>query len=157
MAIVDHARCSKFYEDLGVPDTLDCRFEMIVLHAYIVFRRLRQLGKEGADIAQTLFDVMFADMDRNLRELGVGDLGVGRRVKKMAERFYGSVQAYDTGLDMEGDGELAAAVARNLYAGADPSLQSLADMSAYLRREVAALDALPGDKLLKGHVHFGVP
>ena len=80
-AIVAAAREPAFYDRLGVPDTMDGRFGMIGLHAALVMRRLRTAGPEGQPLAQALFDLMFADLDRNLREAGVGDLSVGRHVK----------------------------------------------------------------------------
>lgn len=156
LAIVAQARQSGFYEVLGVPDTLDGRFEMIVVHAVMVMRGLRSAGSEGKAIAQSLFDEMFADMDRSLRELGVGDLGVGRRVKSMASAFYGRAEAYEKGLDGP-EGVLEDAITRNLYGTASPAAQQAADMASYVRREVAALSKLDGTDLLEGRVRFGAP
>ncbi|MGH7248056.1 MAG: ubiquinol-cytochrome C chaperone family protein, partial [Pseudomonadota bacterium] len=96
-AIVAAARNPAFYADRGVPDTLDGRFELIALHAFLAIRRLKQ-SADSAAYAQALFDTMFADLDRNLREMGVGDLSVGRQVKTMAKAFYGRVVAYERGL-----------------------------------------------------------
>jgi len=157
LEIVEQARRTEFYETLGVPDTLDGRFEMIVLHMFLIVRRLRGLGENGAKIGQALFDAMFADMDRNLREMGVGDLGVGRRVKKMAERFYGSVQAYDRGLEADADEELQAALGRNVFAASEPPQANVAALAAYLRREAGALDAKPEGDLLADPIGFGEP
>lgn len=156
MAIVAQARQSGFYAVLGVPDTLDGRFEMIVVHAVMVMRSLKGAGSEGKAIAQSLFDEMFADMDRSLRELGVGDLGVGRRVKRMASAFYGRAEAYDKGLDGP-KGVLEDAITRNLYGTASPPVHQAADMASYIRREVAALSKLDGSDLLEGRVRFGSP
>ena len=99
-SVVEKARFPRFYSGAGVPDTLDGRFELIALHAFMVLRRLQgRSGTNRQSLAQALFDTMFADMDRSLREMGAGDLGVGRRVKFMASSFLGRVKAYEGGLD----------------------------------------------------------
>jgi len=101
--IVEQARQPDFYTHHGVPDSLDGRFDMIVLHTFLVMRRLRTIASQAAgQLSQDLFDLLFADMDSNLREIGVGDLGVGKRVKKMAQAFYGRVEAYEAGLTATG-------------------------------------------------------
>ena len=86
-AVVAQARQPVFFAEWGVPDTIDGRFEMVTLHAHLLLRRLKDGGAETAPLAQALFDVMFADMDASLREMGAGDLGVGRRVKQLATGF----------------------------------------------------------------------
>ncbi|MEX2297639.1 MAG: ubiquinol-cytochrome C chaperone family protein, partial [Dongiaceae bacterium] len=97
-AAVEQARSPAFYTALGVPDTVDGRFELIALHGFLVMHRLKTEPGEGPPLAQALFDFMFADMDAALREMGAGDLGVGRRVKTMAKSFLGRVAAYEAGL-----------------------------------------------------------
>ena len=151
---VEQARDPAFYLHCGVPDTVDGRFEMIALHVFLVLRRLRQGGESAADTAQELFDAMFVDMDRSLREMGVGDLGVGRRVKAMAQAFYGRVAAYDHGLDADGDA-LAEALLRNAFRGTAPAPQALAALVAYVRREAEALAAQTLGGLLEGRAAFG--
>ena len=111
---VVQARQPVFYASFGVPDSLDGRFDMVALHVFLLLHRLKQEGKTAARLAQCLFDVMFDDMDESLRELGAGDLGVGRRVKAMAKALYGRLAAYQAGLAGD-DRELAAALARNLF------------------------------------------
>lgn len=157
LAIVDQARQPQFYDTVGVPDTLDGRFELIVLHAYIVIRRLREIGDAGSLIAQSLFDHMFADMDRNLREIGVGDLSVGKQVKRMAARFYGSVNAYDQGLDANDDGLLQAAIERNVFGRDEPPKPAAAALAGYLRREVHSAAQTVEADLLDGRFRFGLP
>src|SRR5450432_4115159 len=117
-AIVSQARQPDFYAAGGVPDSIDGRFEMIVLHAYLVLRRLRGAGEVAEPLAQALVDRLFADMDASLREMGAGDLGVGKRVKRMATAFYGRVAAYEAG-DKRGD--MAEALARNLFGTVRPT------------------------------------
>ena len=110
-AIVAAARQPGFYRDWAVPDTVDGRFEMIVLHMYLVLDRLKP---EPEPLRQALTDLFFTDMDRSLREMGVGDLGVGKKVRKMAEAFFGRIAAYAGSNDVE---SLTDSLARNAYAG----------------------------------------
>lgn len=154
-AAVARAREPVFYASLGVPDTLEGRFEMISLHVYLVLRRLKRAETAAADaLGQALFDLMFADMDRNLREMGAGDLGVGRRVKTMAQAFYGRVRAYDEGLG-GGAASLSGALVRNVYAGVTPAADGVERLAAYAVAVAAALDAAHSDGLLQGEVDFG--
>lgn len=152
-AAVERARSAEFYTAGGVPDTLDGRFELIALHAYFVLRRLREDPERTGDLAQSLFDAMFEDMDRCLREMGAGDLGVGRRVKFMASSFLGRVKAYDRGL--EGDEEtLRSALCRNLYGTVSAPPDGAIAMACYARNQTTALAAQPLDQLLRGRVRF---
>ena len=153
LAVVEQARNPIFYARYGVPDTVDGRFDMVTLHVFLVLRRLRRDGHAGAELGQLLFDAMFDDMDRNLREMGVGDLGVGRRVKAMGKAFYGRAVAYDAGLD-EGDSMLADALRRNLYGEAAEADHS-AELATYMRAALARLDEQEGADLLAGRVDFG--
>lgn len=99
VALVEQSRQPAFYRDLGVADTLEGRYDMIILHAYMLFRRLGK-GDDGGlrELSQETFDFMFNDMDQNLREMGVTDTGIGKRVQRMAEAFYGRTAAYDKAL-----------------------------------------------------------
>jgi cytochrome b pre-mRNA-processing protein 3 len=99
--IVAQARRSEFYAGGGVPDSLDGRFEMLALHLFLVLHRLKREGEDPACVAlaQALADRMVADLDANLREMGAGDLGVGRRVKRMAGTAYGRIVAHEAGID----------------------------------------------------------
>ena len=123
-AIVAQARQPVFYERLGVADTVTGRFEMVVLHLSLVIDRLQQ-GE--AALAQAVFDVYCVDMDRSLRELGIGDLGVPHRMKKMIEAFYGRSRAYREAMAADGRSALVAAVERNVFSGAGPHAAALAD------------------------------
>jgi cytochrome b pre-mRNA-processing protein 3 len=152
--IVAQARRPEFYLGGGVSDTPEGRFELVALHAFLVLRRLRRERARAAPFAQALFDLMFADMDVNLREMGVGDLSVGRQVKAMAEAFFGRVAAYDAGLS-GGDDALADALRRNVLRGAAPRAEFLADLVAYVRREASSLAAADPDGLLQGDWSFG--
>ncbi|MBC7952499.1 MAG: ubiquinol-cytochrome C chaperone family protein [Rhodospirillaceae bacterium] len=157
LTVVEQARHPDFYTGYGVPDTLEARFDMIVLHAWLLMRRLGASADEAAKpLSQAAFDLMFADMDRNLREMGVTDLRVGKRVHRMAEAFYGRTGAYDKALG-EGEAALQAALARNLYQSETVSSAHLAAMAAYVKAQVAHLDALNEGPLLDGAVSFQPP
>ncbi len=154
-AIVQQARQPGFYTNLGVPDTADGRFDMIALHAFLLLRRLkRDHGTTGA-VAQAVFDTMFADMEHNLREMGVGDLAVGGRVKAMATGFYGRIAAYDAGLDAGEAAALGAPLRRNLYRGIEPHADHVAAMARYMCREDAALAEQSTERLMDGEADFG--
>jgi cytochrome b pre-mRNA-processing protein 3 len=154
--VVEQARQPEFFTMLGVPDTLDGRFELICLHAFLYLHRLKVEGRPAGALGQRFFDIMFADFDRSLREIGTGDLSVGRQVKRMAEAFYGRVRAYEDGLAGD-DEELRAALARNLYGTAPATQEQLAWVAAYLRREAASLVGQPAAALFAGTVEFGAP
>ncbi len=154
--VVEQSRRPEFFAALGVPDTLDGRFEVICLHAFLYLHRLKAEGAAAAVLGQSFFDWMFADFDRSLREIGTGDLSVGRQVKRMAEAFYGRIRAYEDGL-AEGDAALTAALARNLYGTAAASDEQLARVAAYLRREVMHLANQSAALLLAGTVTFASP
>ena len=118
--VVRIARDPAWFEMLGVSDTLDGRFDLVGLFAALLIRRLRRLPPPGAAIAQAVFDAMFSDMDFNLRELGVGDMSIGKRMRAMWEAFHGRALAYDGPLD-EGDiSALAVALGRNVWRGSAP-------------------------------------
>jgi cytochrome b pre-mRNA-processing protein 3 len=160
VTVINQARLPDFYLRFGVPDTLDGRFDLIVLHAFLIMRRLRQVKAEegegqAREVAQALFDLMFADMDQNLREMGVGDMSVGKRVKQMARAFYGRVAAYDDALAAEGAG-LAEALRRNLYGTVEGDLDCAAVqlVADYLVAQAAHLAGQGADDLLAGRVTF---
>ena len=155
-AIVLQARRPEFYARCVVPDTPDGRFDAIALHAFLVLRRLKRDHARTAQLAQALFDIMFEDMDQNLREMGVGDLGVGKRVKAMAQAFYGRAAAYET-TSAGDDAALGEALRRNLYRGTAPGDADVAAVVAYMRREAAVLDALDVERLIEGNLRFGTP
>ncbi len=119
-AAVAAAREPFHYAVLQVPDTLDGRFDLVGLHTCIVIRRLRLMPKPGPELAQAVFDAMFSDMDVNLRELGVSDLSVGKRVRAMWEAFHGRALAYESALAATDIVALADALRRNVWRGEPP-------------------------------------
>lgn len=111
-AIAERARHRVFFTEFAIPDTVDGRFDLVTLHAWIVLEVLRT--HEMRNMSQALIDALFVSFDEGLRELGVGDIGLGHRIKKMADAFYGRLSAYRAAAD---EPALAAAIARNLYRG----------------------------------------
>jgi cytochrome b pre-mRNA-processing protein 3 len=115
------ARAPEWFAELGVADTLDGRFDLVGLFVALVIHRLRTLPPPGAALAQAVFDAMFADMDFCLREMGVGDMSIARRVKQMWEAFHGRALAYEAPLANNDAAALAEALARNVWRGAPPA------------------------------------
>jgi cytochrome b pre-mRNA-processing protein 3 len=152
------ARRPEFFISCGVPDTIDGRFEMVALHAFLLFRRLKGQGDKAGAVAQAVYDVMFADFDASVREMGAQDLGVGRRIKFMTEAMNGRFQAYEAGLaHAQAQGaqtELELALKRNLYGTTEPVDQCLKKMTDYMKRADAELAALPIDQLMRGVLRF---
>ena len=152
-AAVDQARKPIFYADFGVDDTVEGRFELIALHVFLIMRALKGRGERAAKLSQAIIDVMFQNMDDSLRELGVGDLSVGRKIRKLAESFYGRVNAYEAALASEsGAGALARALARNVYE--QETAPSAPALAAYARAAAATLAAQPIDELVSASVAF---
>ena len=118
--LVKQARTPSFYRDLGVPDTPEGRFEMIGLHVALVVRRLRLAGGPGRALAQELIDLLFADVDEGLRHIGIGDLSVGKHVKRLAGNFYARLRALDEALDTVPGAPLAPMLRTNVYHNAAP-------------------------------------
>ncbi|WP_421694300.1 ubiquinol-cytochrome C chaperone family protein [Aestuariivirga sp.] len=143
------ARHPAFYAQWNVPDTLDGRFDMITLHMFLVLDRLK--GKAEA-FRQALVDEFFRDMDRSLREMGVGDLGVGKRVRKMAEVLYGRIAAYDKAMTGPDD-TLMQVIARNVFAD-QPEAMGAAHLATYMREQRAYLAGQEADAIARGHLRF---
>lgn len=157
LSLVEQARQPVFYQHLGVADSLEGRYDMIILHAFVLFHRLGRIGTKAAKtLSQQTFDFMFTDLDQNLREMGVSDMAIGKRVTRMAEAFYGRAGAYDRALEAEGR-DLQEALGRNLYNGVTVGDGILDAMAAYVRKQVAHLDTQAEADLLKGRVSFALP
>jgi cytochrome b pre-mRNA-processing protein 3 len=162
---VQQARSPAFFGAGRFSDTVEGRFEALALHGFLVLHRLKSEGEAGRALAQQFFDAMFVDMDRNLREIGIGDLAVGKRIKLLAENFYGRIKSYEEGLGGS-DGALEAAVARNLLTetavarvatGVPPIPPFAAAMAVYIRQEAAALATQSYRSLAEGRIAFGPP
>ncbi|HEY2619798.1 MAG TPA: ubiquinol-cytochrome C chaperone family protein [Acetobacteraceae bacterium] len=152
-AAVAAARDPWFYQALGVPDTLDGRFDLVALHAFLLIQRLRDSADPGPALAQAVFDAMFSDMDHNLREIGVSDLSVGKRMRAMWEAFHGRANAYTVAIRAADRCALEAALARNVWRGAAP--QGAAGLLAgMVQAQTAHLAAQPLAALASGSVDF---
>jgi len=155
--IVTQAREPLFYRDLGVADTVNGRFDLLILHLWMVLRRLRPMeGGEG--LAQALFDRFCADMDANLREMGVGDLTVPKRMQAFGEAFYGRAAAYDLAIDLaltDGAEPLAQALCKNILNGAQ--IDNARRLAAYAGAAIAALAAQDDAALLAASWRFPLP
>jgi len=155
-AAVAAARHPALYRDLGVPDTLDGRFDLVGLYAALLILRLEAEPPLGHALAQAIFDAMFSDMDVNLREMGVGDLSVGKRVKAMWTAFNGRAAAYAAALAESDPAPLEAALARNIWRGNPPATLAAA-MARLVRSEQQNLASQKMAELAAGAVHFLVP
>ena len=165
-AAVEQARAPALYADLGAPDTIEGRFEQVTLHVYLILRRLKGGDQAAKRAAQKLFDVMFQNMDDSLRELGVGDLSIGKKIRKMAENFYGRVGAYEDALAApagaaaatpEGSPEpsmepFARALGRNVFG--DEAAPGAVPLARYARAVAARIDEQPVARIAGGVVRF---
>jgi len=164
-AIVAQARAPIFYFHLGVPDSVEGRFELIVLHLVLVLRRLdrqetdasaRPVSGPGSAVGQRLFDIFCRDLDDNLREMGVGDLAVPRRMRQFGEAIYGRQAAYGAALGAADLQELEKALARNILGEVAGGKKAVA-LARYVRAAAAQLATQPEDALIAGRVVFPSP
>ncbi|HTB42500.1 MAG TPA: ubiquinol-cytochrome C chaperone family protein [Acetobacteraceae bacterium] len=153
-AAVAAAREPVLYQVLRVADTLDGRFDLVCLHAVLLVRRLQREAEPGPALAQAVFDAMFTDMDVSLREMGVGDLSVGRRVRAMWEAFNGRALAYDAALAAGDLAALEAALVRNVWRGAPPPEGCAAALARLVSAQAAHLDAQDFAALADGQLVF---
>lgn len=147
-AAVAAARQPVFYTTHQVPDTLDGRFDMLLLHVTMLMLRLKD-----EDARQRLFDLMFADIDRSLREMGVGDMSMAKKMKPLLAGFYGRAGAYKSALAADGDASLIAALSRNLY-NSHTVAEHAPFMAHYVRAAMALLATQSDGLLAEGQVHF---
>ena len=155
-AITAAARNPVLYTDMGAPDTVMGRFEMITLHLVLYLRRMRSLGAGGHGLAQEVLEAFFQDMDHSIRELGIGDLGVPKRMKKFAKMFYGRLKSYGEAIDARDNAALAQALARNIHPEADVQ-PDMAELAAYMMRAEDALGSLDQAVLASGQMVFPAP
>ncbi|WP_029586530.1 ubiquinol-cytochrome C chaperone family protein [Bradyrhizobium sp. URHD0069] len=151
--IVTQAREPLFYRDLGVPDTVNGRFDLLVLHLWMVLRRMNST-EGGVGLSQMLFDRFCDDMDGNLREMGVGDLRVPKRMQAFGEAFYGRAAAYDLALTA-GAEPLAQALCKNILNG--EQIEKARRLAFYTETAVAALAGLDDATLQSGSWKFASP
>ncbi|MCA1525796.1 ubiquinol-cytochrome C chaperone family protein [Bradyrhizobium yuanmingense] len=148
--IVTQAREPLFYRVFGVPDTVNGRFDLLLLHLWLLLRRLRAV-QGAAELSQALFDRFCEDMDDNLREMGVGDQTVPKRMRAFGEAFYGRVQAYDQAMEAGGEA-LAAAICKNILNGT--GFDQAERLAAYARASEADLGRTDEAALLRASFKF---
>ena len=153
-AAVAAARDPFLYVGLHVPDTLDGRFDMIGIYAFLLIQRLKREPAPGPALAQAVFDAMFSDMDVNLREMGVGDLSVGRKVRVMWEAFHGRAAAYAAAITAGDMSALDAALERNVWRGNPPLDASILALRRLVLAQEAQLDTQSVGLLAQGSVQF---
>ncbi len=153
--IVAAARAPALYRSAGVADSVDGRFDLIALHAFLVFHRMS--GVEAwPSVGDRLANRIMTDMDRSLREMGVGDMSVGKKMKKLATAFYGRLDAYWGAVQDDAPDALERALVRNVYRGADDAATARCAelLAAYARAQMAALADQSETALLRGAVRF---
>lgn len=153
-AAVAQARHPAFYAEAGIPDTTEGRFEAIVLHLFLAMERLRAKGPVTEDAQRCLIERFVTDMDDQMREMGVGDLSVPKKVKKAAAVFYARAAAYRAGLQQDDDAALNA-IAREILP--ESHHHHAGTLSRYVRAAHAALAAEPIDHILAGRIAFPEP
>lgn len=156
LRVVEQARTPVFYAGFGVPDTVDGRFDMIALHMFLLQHRLKHEPAPATDLAEALMTVMAHDMDRSLREMGVGDYSVGKRLKQMMGAFYGRAAAYESGLE-KGASALSAAISRNVFRETDAAGDASDRLATYMRQQVDQLSRQPTSELIAGQIRFSPP
>lgn len=157
--IVAQARSPVFYAQFGVPDTVQGRFDLIVLHLVLVLRRLAKSDGQrlaGGQFGQRLFDTFCRDLDANLREMAIGDLAVPKHMRRFGEAFYGRQAAYLAALDAPDERAFENALERNILSAAAAGGKT-ARLARYARALVGALDAQEADVLIRGEIAFPKP
>lgn len=151
--LMERSRQPAFYARFGVADTLEGRFEVVVLHAALLVRRLSGAPEPGPEVARDLTDALFSHFDIALRESGVGDLTVPKKIKKFAQSYLGRSKAYGDALDRNNRGELELAIARNIYGEQQPAdAPHCMLLAAYARALEQVLAAAGLDDVYNGNI-----
>jgi cytochrome b pre-mRNA-processing protein 3 len=150
---VEQSREPSLYADLGAPDTVEGRFEIYSLHVVLLLDRLRGHGAAASEVSQALFDTYVQALDNALREMGVGDLAVGRKMRKLGEAFYGRAKSYEAAFAaLPDDGPLQALIVRTVYDEAD--VAPAPRLTAYVLAQRGALAEQTGERLMAGDVDW---
>jgi cytochrome b pre-mRNA-processing protein 3 len=155
-AIVAQARNPVFYAQLNAPDTVEGRFDLVVLHLFMVNERLGSLGDEGKVLAQEVLDFFFEDMDGALREIGIGDLSVPKKMRSLAEAYLGRSAAYQAALVARDEAALAASLSKNIYGEEAVSAEARA-LARYAAKAFDALKETPLGLFFSGELPFVSP
>jgi cytochrome b pre-mRNA-processing protein 3 len=151
------ARRPMLYEAMGAPDTVDGRYDLLVVHLHLLLRRLRGEGDRAARISQALMDGFVTDMDANLREMGVGDLAVAKRVHHTLGGFFGRAKAYDAALDTGDAAALAAVVDRNVFGSVAVDASGASAIANHMLAIGRALAAMPVEAMFEPDFAYPVP
>ena len=145
--MMQHSRSPVFYQDMGVPDSFDGRYDLLVVHAYLLFEVLNEKdGDNAAAFNQALFDQIFKHMKVTLREIGVGDVGIPKHMQKMMKAFNGRMHSYSEALQ---NGDLDGVLIRNVYGTIDePDLQDVEKMADYIRSSLDRLRKKEFDEII---------
>jgi len=148
-ALTSTARIPFFYTDLDVPDTVMGRFELLAVVMILFFRRTAKSASSGQELAQEIVDAFFQDIDHSIRELGIGDQSVPKRMKKLAGMFYGRLETYATALEEKSVEKLASALQRNIYPE-NPDAPSMRGLAEWMITAEAALAEVSEDEISRG-------
>lgn len=155
-SIVQAIREPVFYSEYSVPDTLDGRFDLMLLHIFMVVQQILSVdNKDAEEFNQALFDITFADMDQSFREMGIGDMGIPKHMRRMMKAFNGRMHAYQAALE---NNTLQDSLRNNLYGTVeDVAADTLKNMESYIQREIKRLQAEGSEPLFNGNVEFKTP
>jgi cytochrome b pre-mRNA-processing protein 3 len=154
--IVAQARLPCFYREYGVADTVNGRFDLLILHLALAMQRMLPDPTLNG-LGQGVFDQFCRDMDGNLREMGITDLKVPKEMNKMGEAYYGRAKAYEAALAAPGNEALAEAISRNIYGGAPSEPAAAQRLAAYMRKVAGELAGQTAAELAAGHIRFPDP
>src|SRR5690348_4835588 len=155
--IVAQARMPSFYRDYGVADSVNGRFDLIVLHLTLLFHRLAGEPMKHRVLGQKVFDLFCRDMDHNLREMGVGDLAVPKKMQRIGAAFYGSLQSYEGALEAGTSEALTTAIIRNIESAPGDGRLAAGRLAAYMTETMRVLAGQRYDALAAGELSFPDP
>ncbi|MDK4723744.1 MULTISPECIES: ubiquinol-cytochrome C chaperone family protein [Rhizobium] len=151
------ARQPVFYTDYDVPDTVMGRFELLSVMMILFFRRTRSSTTSGQELAQEIVDAFFEDIDYSIRELGIGDNSVPKRMKKLAGMFYGRLESYAAAMDGNDRAALATALQRNIYPKGEQAAASMTALAGWMLTAEAHLAAVTEDQIATGSATLPQP
>ena len=154
--IVNISRNKIFYTKYNVPDTIDGRFDMLVLITIIVVHRLSKIKNEGIELSQKIFDIVFKDLDYSLRELGAGDVSVANNMKKLISSYMGRQKIYVKAFKNEDENFLALAFKNNIFRNKDQKKNLILLLSKNIFRINKQLHLIEDKKMLNGDFEFSI-
>ena len=143
--IIERSRSKFFYLNMAIEDSFESRFDIIILHSFIIFYFLKEISDDEKKLSQFLFDFMFEDFDNNLREMGFGDIAVNKKMKVFITAFYGRIANYSKGVDQIKnnlkDEILNQAIINNIYKGKDTNTRFLNFFKQYIMGNLEFFDS----------------